>query len=174
MTDHRSLSFWMSTVDDDLTPRPALDGDLDVDVAIVGGGYTGLWTAYYLAVADPSRTVAVLESDICGFGASGRNGGWCSALFPKSAAALSRMYGKDRALALYRAMRSTVDEVGRAAAEEGIDCHYRKGGTVVLARTAAQLARAREEVAHAREYGFEPEDLDLLDAGEASARCGAT
>ncbi|HKT02876.1 MAG TPA: FAD-dependent oxidoreductase [Rugosimonospora sp.] len=174
MTDHRSLSFWMSTVDDDLAPRPAVPGDLDVDVAIVGGGYTGLWTAYYLARTDPSVRVAVLESEICGFGASGRNGGWCSALFPKSVAGLARRYGRDRAVALHRAMQSTVDEVGRVAAAEGIDCHYRKGGTVVLARTGAQLTRARAEVAEARGYGFGPADLDLLDAGEARARCGAT
>ena len=67
---------------DELVPRPALAGDTDVDVAIVGAGYTGLWTAYYLAVADPSLRIAVLESEIAGFGASGRNGGWCSALLP--------------------------------------------------------------------------------------------
>ncbi len=174
MTDYRNLSFWMSTVDDDLTPRPPVSGDLDLDVAIVGGGYTGLWAAYYLAGADPGLRVAVLESEICGFGASGRNGGWCSALFPKSFNALARMYGHDPTMALYRAMQSTVDEVGRAARDEGIDCHYHKGGTVVLARTEAQLARAREEVELAREFGFGAEDLDLLGADEARARCGAT
>jgi glycine/D-amino acid oxidase-like deaminating enzyme len=174
MTDYRGISFWMSTVDDDLNPRPALPGDLDVDVAIVGGGYTGLWAAYYLACADPGLRVAVLESEICGYGASGRNGGWCSALFPKSVDALARRYGRDRAVALYRAMQSTVNEVGRVAGAEGIDCHYRKGGTVVLSRTAAQLARARDEVAQARRYGFGPEDIDLLGADEAHRRCGAT
>ncbi|MEN3310169.1 MAG: hypothetical protein V7603_6371 [Micromonosporaceae bacterium] len=174
MTDYRGLSFWMSTVDEELAPRPSLPGDREVDVAIVGGGFTGLWTAYYLAAADPSLRVAVLESEICGYGASGRNGGWCSALFPKSTPALAREYGRDRAIALYRAMQSTVDEVGRVAAAEGIDCHYRKGGTVVLARTAAQLARARDQVAEARGYGFGPDDLDLLGADEARTRCGAT
>jgi glycine/D-amino acid oxidase-like deaminating enzyme len=173
MTDaaHRDVSLWMATVDDDLTPRPALAGDLDVDVAIVGGGYTGLWTALYLARADPGLRVAVIEAEIAGYGASGRNGGWCSALFPQSVAALARKHGRADALALYRAMTATVDEVGRAAAEEGIDCHFAKGGTVVLARNAAQWSRAQEEVVEARALGV---DLDLLGPDEARARCGAT
>src|SRR5262249_15966617 len=75
-------SLWPAQVDDDLTPQPALDGDLDVDVAIVGAGYTGLWTAYYLTEADPSLRIVVVEANIAGYGASGRNGGWCSALLP--------------------------------------------------------------------------------------------
>jgi glycine/D-amino acid oxidase-like deaminating enzyme len=152
-------------------PRAALPGDVDVDVAIVGAGYTGLWTAYYLSRADPSLRIAVLEAQTAGFGASGRNGGWCSALFPKSVAALERAYGRDRALALNTAMESTVDEVGRVAAEEGIDCDYAKGGTVVLARNAVQLERARHEVAEAESYGIR---LDLLSATEAACRVGAT
>ena len=129
---------------------PALDGDLEVDVAIVGAGYTGLWTAYYLAKSDPSIRVAVLEREIAGFGASGRNGGWCSALFATSASKLVRTYGKAAEEALRRAVQHTVDEVGAVAAEEGIDCHYRKGGTVMLARNAAQLQRAHQEVEEAR------------------------
>ena len=76
------LSLWHATLPDDdpLTPRPSLPGDTEVDVAIVGAGYTGLWTAYYLKRRDPSLRIAVVERDFAGFGASGRNGGWCSAL----------------------------------------------------------------------------------------------
>ena len=96
----------------------------------------------------------VCEREIAGFGASGRNGGWCSALFPASLAKLDRMAGRDAAIAMYRAMQQTVDEVGRVAAAEGIDCHWAKGGTVQLARSAAQLERARAEIAEAREFGF--------------------
>jgi glycine/D-amino acid oxidase-like deaminating enzyme len=164
-------SFWLSQVDDLASPRPPLDGDVDVDVAIVGAGYTGLWTAYYLAVADPSLRIAVVEQRFAGYGASGRNGGWCSALLPMSVPALARRYGRERALAMHRAMTSTVDEVGRAAAAEGIDCHYAKGGTVTLARSAAQLARARAEASASADLGL---GLSLVDAAEASARCGAT
>jgi glycine/D-amino acid oxidase-like deaminating enzyme len=161
-----AVSFWLGTAGD-LTPRLALDGDLNVDVAIVGAGYTGLWTAYYLAAADPALRIAVIEAEIAGFGASGRNGGWCSALFPQSIAALTRRHGRDRAVALHNAMVATVDEVGRVAAAEKIDCDYAKGGTVVLARTPVQLERAR---ATARDEL----DLTLLSAEEARERCGAT
>jgi len=84
MGDYRSLSLWFDQLDEPLQPRPGLRGDTTVDVAIVGGGFTGLWTAYYLQASDPSLRIAVLESEIAGFGASGRNGGWCSALYPVS------------------------------------------------------------------------------------------
>jgi glycine/D-amino acid oxidase-like deaminating enzyme len=111
----------------------------------------------------------VCEREIAGFGASGRNGGWCSALFPASLSKLDRMGGRDAAIAMYRAMQQTVDEVGAAVAAEGIDCHWAKGGTVQLARSAVQLERARAEIAEAREFGFGPEDLDLLDRDAATA-----
>jgi glycine/D-amino acid oxidase-like deaminating enzyme len=159
-------SLWLSDLD--VVPRPPLPGDLDVDVAIVGAGYTGLWTAYYLAAADPSLRVAVLEKEYAGYGASGRNGGWCSALFPVPPATLARRHNHGAAMAMQAALQSTVDEVGRVAAAEGIDCHWAKGGTVVLARTAAQLAAAR--AAAGNSYGA----VSLLSAGEARARCGAT
>lgn len=170
---YAGVSYWLSSVDEPLTPRPPLPGDRDADVAIVGAGYTGLWTAYYLARADPSLRIVVLEKEIAGYGASGRNGGWCSALLPTSTPALARRHGRDAAVAMRRAMHDTVLEVGRVVAAEGIDCQWRRGGTIVLARTGAQLGRAREEVAQAREYGFGPDDLALLDAREAAAHCGA-
>ncbi|MFC4148254.1 NAD(P)/FAD-dependent oxidoreductase [Micromonospora mangrovi] len=170
---YQELSYWLSTVDEPLTPRPPLPGDTDADVVIVGAGYTGLWTAYYLAGADPSLRIVVLEQEIAGYGASGRNGGWCSALFPTSLPALTRRHGRDRALAMQRAMQETVREVGRVVAAEGIDCDWQPGGTVVLARSAAQLDRARAAVAEAREHGLADEDLVLLDAAEATARCAA-
>jgi glycine/D-amino acid oxidase-like deaminating enzyme len=163
------VSFWTSELS--VVPRPALPGDAEADVCIVGAGYTGLWTAYYLARADPSLRITVLEAQTAGFGASGRNGGWCSALFPKSVAALERLYGRDAALALNSVLESTVDEVGRVAAEEGIECDYAKGGTVVLARSPVQLSRAKHEVEEAAGYGI---DLRLLTAEEARSRVGAT
>jgi len=174
--DYRNLSLWHATVPDDLTPREPLPGDTTADVAIVGAGLTGLWTAYYLLRGDPSLRVAVVESDIAGFGASGRNGGWCSALFPASLDKLAAMPGSSRAgaLALHQAMRDTVDEVGRATAEEGIDAHFQKGGTIALARTGAQLRKARAEVEEARVWGRGEDDIRLLSRDEARARLDAT
>src|SRR5262245_27350625 len=169
---YNGLSYWLGSVDDDLAPRAGLAGALDADVAIVGAGYSGLWTAYYLAERDPALRIAVLEAEIAGFGASGRNGGWCSALFPQSVSALARRHGRSAAVALHRAMQSTVDEVGRVATAEGIECDYAKGGTLTLARNRAQLTRAQEDVDEARSFGLD--DVSLLSATEAQDRCGAT
>ena len=174
MNRYRRLSFWHDTVPDPLEPGPPLPGDTDVDVAIAGGGFTGLWTAYYLRKSDPGLRIAVLEREIAGFGASGRNGGWCSALFPASLTKLARLAGRTAAIALYREMQATVSEIGRVAAAEGIDCHWSRGGTVQLARSALQLERAREEVAEARAFGFGEDDLRLLSAGEARGMLAAT
>jgi glycine/D-amino acid oxidase-like deaminating enzyme len=172
--DYRKLSLWLDTVPGALDPGPALPGNRDVDVAIVGAGFTGLWTAYYLSQADPGLRIAICEKEIAGFGASGRNGGWCSALFPASLAKLERMAGQPQAIAMHRAMQHTVDEVGRAAAAESIDCHWAKGGTVQLARSVTQLERAAAEVREAREFGFGEDDLRLLTADEARGLAGAT
>ena len=165
--DYRRLSFWHDSVADDLSPRTALAGDSTADVAIVGGGLTGLWTAYYLLERDPTLRVAVLEKHIAGFGASGRNGGWCSALFPASTAALAREHGRGAALAMRRAMVDTVDEVGRVVAAEGVDCDFVRGGTLSLARTPLQLESARAEVLEARGYGVDDLMLVETDVGGA-------
>ncbi len=165
---YRSLSFWHHTVPDDLTPRPPLDGKTEADIAIIGGGLTGLWTAHYLLERSPGARIVVLERDIAGFGASGRNGGWCSALFPKSTAALERAHGRDQALAMRRAMIATVAEVGRATDQLGIDCDFVQGGTLAFARSEAQLAAARGDVAEATRYGVDP--LTLHDAGSGRRR----
>ncbi len=174
MTDLRSLSLWWDTVGDVQAPRPHLDGDLDVDVAIVGAGYTGLWAAYYLTRAAPGIRIAIIEKEVAGFGASGRNGGWCSALFPASLDRIARTSSRQAALAMQHAMHDTVDEVGRVARAEGLDIDWAKGGTVGLARTPVQLDRAREEVAHWRSWGFGAGDYRMLEAGEAQERAGAT
>ena len=108
----RSRSLWLDTCDDDLAPRSSLVGRVEADVVVVGGGMTGLWTALYLREAAPDCRVVVLEAEVCGFGASGRNGGWCSALFPASLPGLESMAGRDAAVAQWRAMVDTVDEVG--------------------------------------------------------------
>ncbi len=170
--EYRQLSFWHDTVPGSLEPGPSLDGDAEADVAIAGAGLTGMWTAYYLSIANPELRIVLCEREIAGFGASGRNGGWCSALFPASLPKLERMAGRESAIAMYRAMQQTVDEVGKVAADEDIDCHWAKGGTIQFARSPTQMERASEEVHEARLYGFGDDDIRLLSASEAQEISG--
>jgi glycine/D-amino acid oxidase-like deaminating enzyme len=173
VTDYRSRSLWLAEVPGDLDPRPSLQGPTDVDVAVVGAGYTGLWTAYYLKKADPHLRVAVLEREIAGFGASGRNGGWCSSFFAGSRETTAKRHGRAAAIAMQEAMFATVDEVGRVAAEEGIDARFHKGGFVEMAMTSPQLLRLREELVYERSWGFGEERYRWLGAEEARGRIAA-
>jgi glycine/D-amino acid oxidase-like deaminating enzyme len=135
-------SWWWADLGGLPAPRPGLDGDREADVCVVGAGYTGLWTAYELLRADPSLAVVVLEREVAGFGASGRNGGWV--LGEVSTGSRQREAAGDVAIeALERAARETVDEVGAACEREGIDCDFVKGGSLTVAQTAPQLARLR-------------------------------
>jgi glycine/D-amino acid oxidase-like deaminating enzyme len=170
---YQRLSLWWEDIPVPLPPRPALTQDLDVDVCIVGAGFTGLWTAHSLVQADPSLRIAVLEREVAGFGASGRNGGWCSALFAASDAALARQHGPEAMRAMRRAMQETVDVVGASAASEGIDCHFVKGGSIDLIRSEAQRARAIDEVEESRALGFTQHDLRWLGPDEAGEVIGA-
>lgn len=170
--DYRSVSFWFDTVDDDLTPRPTLESEDAVDVAIIGAGYTGLWTAYYLARADPSLRIAVLEAEIAGFGASGRNGGWCSALLAGKPERFAKSHGREAAVEMQQAMFDTVDEVGRVAHDEGIDAHFAKGGTLTLATSAAHVSTITRGVEHDRSW-FGDDHYRWLDAVETRARLDA-
>ena len=111
----------------------------------------------------------VLEKEIAGFGASGRNGGWCSALFPRSTASLAKAHGRDAALAMRRAMIATVDEVGDVTAANGIDCDFVKGGTIAFARTAVQARAADADVAEAALFGVDP--LERRDASVFDPNC---
>ena len=138
-------SLWWAGLPTRSTREPLAQSE-NVDVAIVGAGFTGLWTAYYLLEADPSLNVLVLEAEHVSFGASGRNGGWVSALYPVAARVLARDYGKRAAMDQYAALRESVDVVGGVAVAEGIECGFHKGGTLVIATNRAQAARAKAEV----------------------------
>ncbi|MFM8897053.1 MAG: NAD(P)/FAD-dependent oxidoreductase [Actinomycetales bacterium] len=169
-------SLWADTLPTELTAPlgTPLVGDVQVDVAIVGAGYTGLWTAYSLLTADPSLRIAILEANDVGFGASGRNGGWASALFPVSLDALARRSSPAAALGMKQAMQESGHEVGRVARDEGWDIDYHLGGSVFFARTALQWQAAQEELAGLRAWGIGEEDVRLLGAEEARAMAQAT
>jgi glycine/D-amino acid oxidase-like deaminating enzyme len=135
-------SWWWADLGGLPAPRPGLEADREADVCVVGGGYTGLWTAYELRRADPLLEVVVLEREVAGFGASGRNGGWV--LGEISTGSRQREVAGPAAIdALERAAQKTVDEVGAACEREGIECDFVKGGSLTVAQTEAQLARLR-------------------------------
>jgi len=167
--DYRRYSYWLETAGDDLTPRPSLNGRVDADVAILGGGFSGLWTAYYLLRRQPSLRVVIAEAEIAGFGASGRNGAWCTAEFPVGLRELARQFGPERAAALHEVMVATVDEVGVAAAREGIDAQFRRGGQLLIARGAHQLPAVDRAFGEVRAFGS-PVDHELLDAAALARR----
>jgi glycine/D-amino acid oxidase-like deaminating enzyme len=162
------LSHWFARLGALGSPRPALEHSRDADVCIVGAGFTGLWTAYELKRASPSLEVVVLEAEIAGFGASGRNGGWVLGELAGSPERWARRGGRDAVLALRRAIAATVVQIGEVIEREQIRCDFVRGGTLQVAQTELQLERLRALVAHDRAWGTE--DSALLDAGAAADR----
>jgi glycine/D-amino acid oxidase-like deaminating enzyme len=167
---YRARSLWLDGLAEPLTPRPALPGDRDCDVAIVGAGLTGLWAAYSLAVLQPGIRVTVVEREIAGFGPSGRNGGWASAGIAGNAARYSRLRGEDAVRRGERAMADAVGEIGAVIASEGIDCGWLHSGTLMVATSAPQVARLHEGVARRRSFGMGEDDLRVLEPGELESR----
>ena len=167
MAINGNVSFWYR---DGGLPRrrEPLDGARDADVCVVGGGFTGLWTAYYLKKAEPSLDVVVVEKEFAGFGASGRNGGWLSGQIAGSPGRYAKERGRGRVLALQRAMNDAIDEVVSVAGAEGIDADIVRGGVLRVAHAPAQLPRLRATLAEAHRWGNT--DEVALTAGEVTAR----
>ncbi len=165
------VSYWWQALGGFPARRPSLPGPLEADVCIVGGGYTGLWTAYYLAGLRPGQRIVVLEAAFAGYGASGRNGGWVTAELPGSRERYARgPRGADGVRALEAALRATVDEVGRVAAAESIACDFARGGRLSVATTPSQLARMRDGLAALREWGDGSDVCQFLTRDETTAR----
>jgi glycine/D-amino acid oxidase-like deaminating enzyme len=152
------MSFWWDDIGGLRRTRDPLAAPLECDVAIVGGGYTGLWTALELRRAEPSLDVVVLEREACGFGASGRNGGWL----------LGELAGRPSE-PMKAAIRATVDEAAAAIEREGIDCDLVKGGTLSVAVDDVNAARLRSDEVNVSEPLMAPRGT-WIDAEELAAR----
>lgn len=162
----RSISLWMDQLEEDLSPRQCLEQDLDVDVAIIGAGYTGLWTAYYLKRHAPELSIAIVEAQTAGFGASGRNGGWL----------MGNLLGEDRLLAAlsperrresFDLLHAIPDEVKSVIDREGIACDYRKGGALYCAaRYPEQESSLRQYLADLYGQGLSESDYRWLTPDE--------
>jgi len=161
------VSFWWNSIGVN-PPRPPLPGSTQADVCIVGAGYTGLWTAYYLKKAAPHLRVVMLEQRFAGFGASGRNGGWLTNEITGGRGSYLKSHGREAVARQQTAMNETVDEVIRVTREEHVDCDLVKGGEFTVATNAAQQARLLHAVEEARTWPMT--DVELLNAAEATAR----
>ncbi len=166
------ISHWFAQLYPDGCPRrTTLSGLVETDVCIVGAGYSGLWTAYELRRADPTLDVVVVEAEVAGFGASGRNGGAVIALLQGTREQWAlRGDGRRGAIALEREIIRTVDEIGETVHREGIDCAFSKNGVLEVARTQTELLHFRHMVQRDREWGFGPDDYTMLGADETRRR----
>ena len=165
----RAVSFWFDSLGDlpNTTSPPWRD---TVDVAIVGAGYTGLWTAYYLKRVEPSLDVAVYEAERVGFGASGRNGGWCIGLAYGLDELLANEATRSRGVELARSLFDTVDEVGRVCQAENIDAHYTKGGSLNVATLPFRADAMKRRLERLRALGFGSDDYEWLPEDVARQR----
>jgi putative aminophosphonate oxidoreductase len=165
---HRSL--WLREVLGDAPDQPPLEGTATADVAIVGGGYVGLWTAIRIKQRQPACDVVLLEQDICGGGASGRNGGMALSWWPKLAS-LTRLCGTEEAVALGRASEAAIDEIESFCAANGIDAHFRRGGFLWTATTRAHVGAWEPVVRLCERLGIDA--FGRLEPREVAARAGS-
>ena len=164
--DYSDKGLWHATYGP-YEPNPPLAGDLQVDVAIVGGGFTGMATAYYLLKAEPRMKVVVLESEVVGYGASGRNGSFAMTVIGLGLDLLVKLKGRERALEGHRYMERAVDTVGSLVEEEKLDCDHIRPGFLRMATSPAYVKRIQHEIELAHSLGITGiEWLDRDDARE--------
>jgi glycine/D-amino acid oxidase-like deaminating enzyme len=164
------VSFWYADIGGPPAYRLPLPGDREVDVCIVGAGYTGLWTAYYLKKAAPELNIAIVEREFAGYGASGRNGGWLSGGFSWSREKYAKTSSRGAVIAMQDAMRGTVDEVIAVAEAEGIDADIRRTDELLVATNEAQESRAKATYESQRGWGLGDDRIGYLDAAETARR----
>ncbi|MEN9922858.1 MAG: hypothetical protein RIS09_372 [Actinomycetota bacterium] len=158
-------SLWQDT-DIQCVECETVSSDITADVAIVGAGFTGLWTAYWLTELNPSLNIVIIEREFIGFGASGRNGGWFSALFPASLDKVARVSSRSAAVSLYRALMDNVATTTQLVSSLGLDCDWRHDGTYTFIRSHAQMKRAEAEIEYFRSWGFDEHDITFLPPSE--------
>jgi len=159
--NYPAISHWLQNIKEPINPRESLSGDQTTQVVIVGAGYSGLWTAYYLKKLDPSLEITIVESSFAGRGAAGRNGGWCSYHLPNFSALAEHSATRDAATQILPHLFEMVDEVGRITALEGIDCDFHKGGVVHVAITKAQEKSLLVELELFEQLGFGKDQVRL-------------
>lgn len=164
------VSYWYADMGGVPSLREPLPGDVDVDVCIVGAGFTGLWTAYYLKQAQPSLSVAIVEKEFAGFGASGRNGGWLSGEFNWRRDKYLATGSRESVVEFERHLRATVDEVIRVCAVERIEADIRRTDCLTYACSLAQMQRLHGIYADELAWQVPKDRVEIIGAAEALAR----
>jgi glycine/D-amino acid oxidase-like deaminating enzyme len=167
-------SYWFASLDVLEQPEAPEQLPQQVDVAIIGAGFTGLWSAYYLNQANPGLDIAIFEANTVGFGASGRNGGWCMGWAYGIEKLISNPKTVAQGMAVARAMEDTVDEIGRVCQGENIDCHFAKGGTLTIATKPFEVKKMQAQIAAYHSLGFSEDDFVWLDENESKERLNMT
>jgi glycine/D-amino acid oxidase-like deaminating enzyme len=150
--DLATRSYWLGL--DSYEPDAPLEGDMQADLVIVGGGFSGLWTAYHLLKADPGMTVIVIEASAVGYGASGRNGGFAMTLIHQGLKTLAATVGDERAKALHLAAEEAIHGISSVCEAEGIGADLQPNGLLTVSNTPLQDTIIREEVETAERLGL--------------------
>ena len=169
--EHTRLGYWIEEAGD-VTPRPPLDSDRDADLLIVGGGYTGMWTAWHAHRLAPGARIVLLESEpVCGRGPSGRNGGFCEAMWT-SLASMRARWGDEPALAVALAAEEAALRIGSFCADEGVDAWYRQGGYLQVSTSPAHDGIDADAIEACRALGV-ADKLRAVDAAEVQGHCAS-
>lgn len=163
-------SLWRDAAINDAAPREKLSSDIETDVAIIGAGFSGLWTAYYLKKLMPNSRIVIIDANEVGFGASGRNGGWCSGFMPNSIDELAELHGREAAIEMYRQSFATLDEIESVLVNENIDCDFHRGGTICGATNSVQASRVTSGITKFHDFGFTEDDIRQLSQTEVEHR----
>ncbi|MGA9372578.1 MAG: FAD-dependent oxidoreductase, partial [Solirubrobacterales bacterium] len=165
---HTAHGYWLEEAGE-RPSLPSAEGELSCDVLVVGGGYTGMWTAWQLSQLEPGASVVLLEADRCGHGPSGRNGGFVNAMW-FSMHTLRERLGGPAAARVARAAQDAVDEIGRFCSEYGIEAWYRRSGYLQVSAAPAQDGTWDQAVAACRELG-EAGAVEQLSTEQVRKRC---
>ncbi|HVS98910.1 MAG TPA: FAD-dependent oxidoreductase [Solirubrobacterales bacterium] len=169
--EHTRLGYWIEEAGE-VAPHPPLAEDRDVDLLIVGGGYTGMWTAWHAHELAPEARIVLLESEpVCGRGPSGRNGGFCEGMW-LSMASMRARWGDAPALAVGRAAAAAVERIEAFCAGQGVDAWFRRGGYLQVSTTTADDEGGRDALEACHELGV-PEALRPVAAAEIQGRCAS-
>ena len=172
MSANSEIGSWYESTAKNIPSCPRLEGESRVDVGVIGGGYTGLSTALHLA--ERGYRVGLLEAEQIGWGASGRNGGWALGEYSISPMDWAARSTPEAAVRQMRGLYDAIDDIGRVAEAEGIDCHYAKGGWIDMARSGPQAERIGAGVRARHALGLTHDDVHWVDGDEARSFCNAT